>query len=144
MKNLFTIGFTKKSAEHFFNLLQMNKIDLVADVRLNNRGQLAGFTKERDLKYFLSLFNIEFIHLIDFAPTKELRNTYHSDWNFEAYKDNYLKLIKSRNAIKNLSELNLPHKNVCLLCSEAEPNKCHRSIAASEIVKKLHIPLFNL
>jgi uncharacterized protein (DUF488 family) len=144
MKKIFTIGFTKKSAKQFFNLLQKNKIDLIADVRLNNKGQLAGFTKEKDFKFFLSLFNIEFIHLIDFAPTKELRNSYHSDWDFETYKNNYLKLIKSRSAVKNLTQLNISHNNVCLLCSEPKAEKCHRSLAANEIAKEFNIPVIHL
>ncbi len=139
MKRIFTIGFTKKSAEQFFDILQKNEIDLIADVRLNNKGQLAGFTKERDFKYFLSLFKIDFIHLINFAPTKGLRNSYHSDWNYEIYKNNYIKLLNSRDAVTNLVKLNLPYNNICLLCSEPEADKCHRSVAAEEISKKLSL-----
>jgi uncharacterized protein (DUF488 family) len=144
MKKLFTIGFTKKSAEEFFNILKENEIDLIADVRLNNSGQLAGFTKKRDLIFFLSLFNIDFIHLIDFAPTKELRNAYHSNWDFEAYGKSYRDLLKSREAIKNISGSVLMHKNVCLLCSEAGAEKCHRSLAALEIAKEFNVPIFDL
>ena len=42
---IFTIGFTKKNAEQFFELLKANEIDMVLDIRLNNKSQLAGFTK---------------------------------------------------------------------------------------------------
>lgn len=144
MKSIYTIGFTKKSAEYFFDILKKNKIDLIADVRLNNKGQLAGFTKEKDFKFFLSLFSIEFIHLKDFAPTKELRNSYHSDWNFEKYKEGYFKLVESRNAVTNLTGLKLPHINICLLCSEPEAEKCHRSLAAEKIAKIYNIPIIHL
>ena len=50
---IYTIGFTQKSAEQFFELIRKNKIELLIDVRLNNRSQLAGFTKGTDLAYFL-------------------------------------------------------------------------------------------
>lgn len=144
MKRIYTIGFTKKSAEYFFDILKKNKIDLIADVRLNNKGQLAGFTKEKDFKFFLSMFNIDFTHLKDFAPTKELRNSYHSDWDFKKYKASYFNLIKNRNAVKNLTDLKLPHNNVCLLCSEPEAEKCHRSLAAEKIAKNYNIPVIHL
>ena len=50
---IFTIGFTKKTAELFFNLIKGNKIQLLVDVRLNNSSQLAGFSKGSDLAFFL-------------------------------------------------------------------------------------------
>jgi uncharacterized protein (DUF488 family) len=144
MKRIFTIGYTKKSAEHFFDILKKNKIDLIADVRLNNKGQLAGFTKEKDFIFFLSLFGIEYTHLKDFAPTKKLRDSYHSDWNFGKYKASYFNLIENRNAVKKLADLKLPHNNVCLLCSEPEAEKCHRSLAADKISKSFNIPVIHI
>ena len=40
---LFTIGFTKKSAETFFSLLRESGVLRVLDIRLHNTSQLAGF-----------------------------------------------------------------------------------------------------
>ena len=48
--NVFTIGFTKKSAEHFFNELKDNNVKKIIDVRLNNISQLSGFAKKNDLE----------------------------------------------------------------------------------------------
>lgn len=45
MITLYTIGFTKKSAKDFFELLIKNKINRIVDIRINNASQLAGFTK---------------------------------------------------------------------------------------------------
>jgi hypothetical protein len=39
---LFKIGFTKKSAEEFFTLLQNAGVHRIVDIRLNNSSQLAG------------------------------------------------------------------------------------------------------
>ena len=52
---IYTIGFTKKTAKEFFNLLIENKIQKILDIRRNNKSQLAGFTKANDLEYFLDL-----------------------------------------------------------------------------------------
>ncbi len=49
---VFTIGFTKKSAEAFFSALRRPGAKRVVDVRLNNVSQLAGFSKRDDLRYF--------------------------------------------------------------------------------------------
>ena len=46
---LFTIGFTKKSARQFFELLRASGAKRVLEVRLNNVSQLAGFAKKEDL-----------------------------------------------------------------------------------------------
>ena len=51
--NLFTIGFTKKTAQEFFTLLSEAGVKRIIDTRLNNVSQLAGFAKRKDLEYFL-------------------------------------------------------------------------------------------
>jgi hypothetical protein len=50
---IYSIGFTKKSAGEFFGALKAAGIERLLDVRLNNTSQLAGFAKQSDLKYFL-------------------------------------------------------------------------------------------
>ena len=44
---IFTIGFTKKSAEQFFDSLQTVGVKRVVDVRLNNVSQLSGIRKKK-------------------------------------------------------------------------------------------------
>ena len=71
--NLYTIGFTKSSAEHFFDRLMVAGIRRVIDVRLNNTSQLSAFAKSKDLAYFLRvLANIEYVHEPLLAPTREI------------------------------------------------------------------------
>ena len=43
---LFTVGFTGKSANEFFELLKQSGVRRVVDIRLNNVSQLAGFTRK--------------------------------------------------------------------------------------------------
>ena len=70
MITLFTIGFTKKSAEHFFELLKKYHVKKIIDIRINNTSQLAGFAKGVDLSYFAQqICGIEYTHIIDgFQP----------------------------------------------------------------------------
>ncbi|MCS2571757.1 DUF488 family protein [Bacteroides ovatus] len=98
MITLFTIGFTKKSAEHFFELLKKYHVKKIIDIRINNTSQLAGFAKGVDLSYFAQqICGIEYTHIIDFAPTKELLSDYQKkniDW--KGYQQIYRKLIENR------------------------------------------------
>ncbi len=130
---LYTIGFTKKSAREFFETLQRNGVRLVADIRLNNTGQLAGFTKSPDLEYFLSLVGIGYRHWPDVTPTKEIFTRYKDDGDWEAMEKAYREHIESTGAIdaEILSEVR--RGDVCLLCSEATPEKCHRRLLGEMI-----------
>ena len=51
--NIYSIGFTQKKAEEFFNLIKNSDVKTLVDVRLNNTSQLSGFAKRDDLKFFL-------------------------------------------------------------------------------------------
>jgi len=134
--NLFTIGFTGKSAEKFFGLLESSKATKLIDIRINRTSQLAGFTKEQDLKFFLpKLVGMDYFVREDLAPTKELLASYRDkeiDW--EEFAQRYQELLKQRGSLESLdSEV---FDNAVLLCSENEPEKCHRTLLAELISKK--------
>lgn len=129
MNVLYTIGFTKKSAQRFFSLLKDNGVTLVADIRVNNRSQLAGFTKAGDFPYFLGLHGIKYAHWTDFAPMPVLRDL-HRAGNQARYEAGYRLLIRMRQAIARLPEGIFVAERVCLLCAEAKHDACHRRIAA--------------
>ena len=70
---VFTIGFTKKTAEGFFSSICSSGAKRVVDVRLNNVSQLAGFSKREDLRYFLGeTCGVDYVHEPKLAPTQEL------------------------------------------------------------------------
>ena len=70
---LYTIGFTKKTARQFFEILKGAGVKKLIDIRLNNRSQLAGFTKKEDLEYFLqTICGVSYHHLPLLAPTQEI------------------------------------------------------------------------
>ena len=74
---ILTVGFTKKSAERFFEMLRNAGTRNVVDVRLNNVSQLAGFAKKNDLAYFLQeICDVGYMHLPSLAPTKDMLDTY--------------------------------------------------------------------
>lgn len=127
---LFTIGFTKKRAEDFFSLLAKNKVKLIIDTRVNNVSQLSGFAKNQDLKFFLKkIADIDYIHVLDFAPTKNLLSAYRKkEITWETYEIEFKKLIQKRQIEQSPIVNSLDQ--ACLLCSEAKPHNCHRRLVA--------------
>lgn len=135
--DLFTIGFTQKSAEQFFETLLKAGVKRVIDTRLNNISQLAGFAKQKDLAYFLrTVGGIEYIHLLDLAPTKDILDDYKKKrTSWETYEEKFNKLISDRQIEKKVS-IDLLSQS-CLLCSEAKPHHCHRRLVAEYLQNKL-------
>ncbi len=81
---IFTIGFTKKTAEVFFRLLQEAQVEKLIDIRENRVGQLAGFAKYPDLAFFLHrVAGIAYDYQPIFAPSDEIRTAYRKshDWD---------------------------------------------------------------
>lgn len=127
---VFTIGFTKKPAQEFFELLQGSGARRVIDVRLNNVSQLAGFAKRGDLAYFLRhICNMEYVHLPELAPTRELLDDYRKrriSWS--EYEARFLELMKQRRIEETVPRELLAEG--CLLCSEHKARRCHRRLVA--------------
>ena len=133
---LYTIGFTKKSAEEFFTLLKKSRARLLADIRLNNSSQLAGFSKRDDLRFFAkAICGMEYAHLPELAPTQEILDEYKKqkgDWT--QYERVFLGLMASRR-IENSIERDVLD-GACLLCSEETPEHCHRRLVAEYLKDK--------
>ena len=134
---VYTMGFAQKNAEHFFELLKKNNVEMLVDIRLNNKSQLAGFTKGQDLKYFLkAICNCEYRHCTEFAPTKEILDAYKKgDIDWAQYVAQFLPLMETRHAARLFETMFGKYERVCLLCSEPTPEQCHRRLLA-EIIQK--------
>lgn len=130
MITLYTIGFTKKNAERFFSLLKENGVKQLVDVRISNSSQLAGFAKGKDLEYFVKeICHIPYIHIADFAPTKELLDQWHKqEVTWDEYERIYTKMLAERDILRKYGVKLFDGS--CFLCSEDTPEQCHRRLLA--------------
>jgi uncharacterized protein (DUF488 family) len=123
-----TIGFTRTTAQYFFERLLKSGVKYVMDVRLHNTSQLSGFAKSDDLAYFLDeIGGIRYEHQPVLAPTDGMLRSYKKekgDWG--AYEARFLKLMAERKIESYLNPEMLD--GACLLCSEATPHHCHRRL----------------
>jgi uncharacterized protein (DUF488 family) len=133
---VFTIGFTRKTAEKFFGKLRSSGAKRIVDVRLNNVSQLAGFAKRDDLRYFARhICDMDYVHVPELAPTQAILDEYKKhkgDW--AVYERKFLALMAERRI-----EEKMPKELIdggCLLCSEDKPHHCHRRLVAEYLKEK--------
>jgi len=133
---VYTIGFTKKTAAEFFEMLRKSGTKRVIDVRLNNVSQLAGFSKKDDLQFFLKeIAGIDYIHQPLLAPTADILDAYKKhkgDWSI--YEPAFLDLMRKREIEKRIDPATI--KGGCLLCSEDKPHHCHRRLVVEYLRSK--------
>lgn len=135
---IFTIGFTRTTAENFFERLRANRIERLVDVRLNNRSQLAGFAKRDDLAYFLrELVGARYEHEPLLAPTRAILDAYKKKgaMPWAEYEDRFLALMHERRIEQELSRAQFEASRTVLLCSEETAEHCHRRLVAEYLAE---------
>lgn len=137
IKRMFTIGFTKKRANTFFDLLSENKVDTVIDIRLNNTSQLAAFAKYPDIEYFLDRINhMDYIHDVIFSPEESTLKRYKKkEITWEQYVVEFADTMNKRKIIEYINKQYKLDKSYCLLCSESTADKCHRRLVAELFIE---------
>lgn len=134
---IYTIGFTQKSAQLFFDLLLQHRIRLLVDIRLKPTGQLSGFAKKDDLPFFLDRLvdHCTYLHLPELAPSEEILQEYRNGKNWFKYEEQFKHLMLERNIPHTLNRKIFEESVSCLLCSEASPEHCHRRLVAERIAE---------
>ena len=134
---IYTIGFTKKSAAQFFGALTEAGIEQLVDVRLNNVSQLAGFTKRDDLAFFMgAICGASYVHEPLLAPTQEMLDHYKKHGgSWAEYEVEFLNLMASRH-IEHEIDRALFEARTVLLCSEPTPDRCHRRLVVEYLSER--------
>ena len=133
---IYSIGFTQKSAAEFFGALKAHGIERLLDVRLNNTSQLAAFAKQADLAYFLrEICGAAYEHEPLLAPTQEMLDAFKKrKGSWDAYEETFLALMRARKIESAIDRESFKKKTV-LLCSEPTPEHCHRRLVLEYLQK---------
>jgi len=126
---IYSIGFTQKSAGEFFGAIKAHGIQRLLDVRLNNTSQLAGFAKQADLAYFLrEICNCAYEHEPLLAPEQPMLDAYKKKkGSWDNYAISFVNLMRSRKIESTISRESFRQKTA-LLCSEPTADHCHRRL----------------
>jgi len=102
----------------------------VIDVRENRIGQLSGYAKYPDIAYFLDrLGHIAYRYEPGLAPSPEIRTRYRETKDWPGYEAAFLALMRERGFPGGFS-LEAGDGAVAFLCSEPDPERCHRRLIA--------------
>jgi uncharacterized protein (DUF488 family) len=126
---VYTLGFTQRTAEDFFGALRQAGVRRVLDVRIGNTSQLSAFTKRDDLLFFLrELCGAEYVHEPLLAPTRDMRDAFKRDGgSWAEYERRFLDLLEQRMVEERLDP-ELFAGPTALLCSERTAQHCHRRL----------------
>ena len=134
---VYSIGFTQKTAEQFFGILKLAGIGRLLDVRLNNVSQLAGFTKREDLRFFVKeILGAEYLHEPLLAPTQDILDAYKKEkGGWAEYAAKFLALMAERKVEERIDRalFSIP---TALLCSEPTADQCHRRLVLEYLKEK--------
>jgi uncharacterized protein (DUF488 family) len=136
MPRVATIGFAKKGAERFVQLLQGAGVTTVVDTRRRPDSPLAGYARQRDLPFVLRGCSIRYEHRPELAPPNDLLERYREDKDWPAYVAEFEERVLSTDeASRTMDELlqRSATETVALLCSEPTPEKCHRRLVVERM-----------
>ena len=140
MATIFTIGHSTHSAEEFLKLLTGPGIERVVDVRqFPGSRRWPHFGKDQ-MSQWLSAAGIEYVHEVDLGGRRRAQadspNIYWENPSFRAYAD-YMDTPAFVQALERLIEL-AQERPTTIMCSEAVPWRCHRSLISDALIVRGH------
>jgi uncharacterized protein (DUF488 family) len=129
---IMTVGYEGISISKFIDVLTVAGVEKVVDVRELPLSRKRGFSK-RSLAALLNQHGIKYVHLRELGCPRPIRRDYHTDGDWRRYTIRYLQYLRTQDdAMQRLNDL-VQHEQCCLLCFEADAERCHRSLVAHKL-----------
>ena len=140
-----TIGYEATSVDEFLATLRDAKVELLVDVRAVASSRRPGYAKTR-LAANLDGAGIDYLHLRRLGTPADGRAAARSGRHEEMKRifREQLATDEAQDELHALAELVRAGRRVCLLCFEADPAHCHRSIVAAALADLVPIRLEHL
>ncbi len=139
---IYTIGHSTHSIEDFVKMLQGFEIGLVADVRTIPRSRHNPQFNQDALQQELLRRGIGYVHLARLGglrrPAKDSVNTAWKNSSFRGFAD-YMQTSEFKAGLEQLIQL-ASEQRTAILCAEAVPWRCHRSLIADSLLVR-NIPV---
>lgn len=132
---LFTIGYEGITPTHFLGLLLDYGVEVLVDVREMPISRKKGFSKE-SLRSLVTSVGIEYQHVKALGCPTPIRHTYREDGDWKRYTEKFLRYLTTQDiTMQALCELT-QKKRCSLLCFEADPYRCHRSLVSQRLLQR--------
>jgi uncharacterized protein (DUF488 family) len=144
MKPLATVGYERATQAEVIERLKQAGVEVLIDVRAVAASRRAGFAKSL-LAASLKEAGIDYVHLRDLGTPKPGRiaaRAGRADEMKQIFQD-HLAEPAAQVQLAQAAEIARERK-VALLCLEADPQACHRSIVAERIREQLGCPIEHL
>lgn len=143
MPKLYTIGHSKHTLQEFLDILHAHQITHIVDVRTMPKSRYVPWFDEKELKASLRKEKIAYTHFSKLGGLRRtIKNSLNTAWrnaSFRGYAD-YMQTKKFFEGLKELNELIKKNRRVAIMCAEALPWRCHRSlIADAELIRHFSV-----
>ena len=133
---IYTVGHSTRTLDGFLKLLQHYQINLLLDVRTLPRSRHVPHFNSETLARSVGLLGIEYRHFKQLGglrkPSKASLNAGWRNASFRGFAD-YMQSAEFQKALAQMIEL-ASTKRAALMCAEAVPWRCHRSLIADALL----------
>jgi uncharacterized protein (DUF488 family) len=125
--NISTLGYEGLDTDSFFDILESNNIETLIDVRENPISRKKGFSKN-SLSRLAEEAGIRYVHIPELGSPRKIRNLLKENKDWLGFSIEYIHYVQTQvEGLDNLMSLILDSDS-CLMCFEANPELCHRSL----------------
>jgi uncharacterized protein (DUF488 family) len=145
MHTLYTIGYEDTTVRQFLAALREADIQLLVDVRAVAASRRPGFAKTR-LAANLSEAGIDYLHLRSVGTPADGRAAARAGRHAEmrAIFMEHLATPQAQEGLDDLGQLVRGGRPVCILCLEADPTHCHRTMVAEALAERMPLRIVHL
>ena len=138
MPTLATIGYEGANVPDFLAALTAAKVQLLVDVRALASSRRPGFAKTA-LAANLESVGIDYLHLRGLGTPADGRAAARAGKHAEMHRifREHMRTEKAQGELLELQDLVESGRKVCILCFEADPAHCHRTLVAEALAKRL-------
>lgn len=145
MRSIATIGYEAASVDDLLAALQRAGVELLVDVRAVASSRRPGFAKTR-LAANVATVGVDYLHLRGLGTPADGRAAARAGRHDELrsiYRE-HLATAAAQAELETLVDLVDSGRRVCLLCFEADPAHCHRSLVAAAVAARLPVHVTHL
>jgi uncharacterized protein (DUF488 family) len=132
---IFTLGHSTLPIERFMTVLQAYGIQRLADIRTISRSRHNPQFRDTALANSLRAQHLDYVHLRALGGLRHARkDSPNTGWRNESFRGfaDYMQTEEFENALDALIRLG-KEKRVAIMCAEAVPWRCHRSLVADAL-----------
>lgn len=141
---VYTAGYEGQQVDEFLNMLMLNGIQQLVDVRNNPVSRRYGFHKTT-LGRLCNSLDIEYVHRPELGIPSALRQSLETQWDYESLFTKYeAEVLSGQAAAVEAVSLLVKAKPSVLVCTECDPHRCHRTRLANAVAVKSHLQVRHL